>query len=132
MITGTVTDFSTGQPIPGANVFISDPAGNLTSEAAGTTTNSAGNYSLNHRKALKSGATFISASYVGYEVKTWLEPSAGNGTINFRLQPGANNLQGVTVTAAKVKNSKKALVIFGLIAAFTVIWYISKRKAIFA
>jgi hypothetical protein len=56
-LSGRVIDSTTGDPLPGANVMFADASG-------GTSTNRAGNFSLNR---LVSGSYHIIFSYVGYE-----------------------------------------------------------------
>ncbi|MET0300468.1 MAG: TonB-dependent receptor [Flavitalea sp.] len=82
VITGKVTD-DTGQPVQGASVKIKG-------SEAGTTTDSAGNYSLD----VPDGATLV-FSFVGYaeqEIST-----TGKTTIDVSLVPGGKELEQVVV-----------------------------------
>ena len=131
MIKGKVTDITTGGTIPGVNVFISDPEGKITSENKGGTTDAAGNYSFQYYPPLGGGPRFITASAVGYESKTWLIPTGGNGTRNFALQAGT--MLGITeITATAIKKPcciKKAIVILSILAVIILVYRYTRKRS---
>ncbi|GAB3181949.1 DUF5686 and carboxypeptidase-like regulatory domain-containing protein [Telluribacter humicola] len=90
-IKGCVTDASTGEPIPFANVAIK---GSL----SGTITDFEGHYQLNY----KSPADSIAVTYVGYTPRS--KPIALNQveqTIDFQLAPNVFQLQEVKIYAGE-------------------------------
>jgi len=82
-VTGQVTD-QKGQPLPGVNVRVKD-------QAAGTTTDNAGNYSL----TLPEGSTTLIFSFVGFVSQEVAAQSGGK--IDIQLNEQANSLNEVVV-----------------------------------
>ena len=94
-ISGTVTG-QAGQPLPGVTVAIKGTA-------KGTTTNSAGNYSIQ----VPGSESVLQFSFVGYITK---EVVAGSQTvINVTLESSTQELTGVVVTALGIKRQAKSL-----------------------
>jgi hypothetical protein len=91
-----VVDAETNEPLPFVNITFAGTT-------VGTTTDIEGNYSLEAGKA----TIELRASYVGYDEQ--LEPVNIGKTqrINFRLNPTQIELEGVTVTAKKLKYKNK-------------------------
>ena len=89
VVTGTVTDASSGEPIPGANVIV---VGTTT----GTSTDFDGKYSLTVNQA---PPFTIQVSSVGYESMT-KEITQSPETADFALQEG-NQLDEVVVSASR-------------------------------
>lgn len=93
-LSGTVND-ENGQPVVGATV-------RAVGAADGTTTDLNGGFKMN---APQSGKIVV--SYTGYASQ---EVSVdGKTSVQVSLEPGASNLQEVTVTALGIKREKKAL-----------------------
>lgn len=89
-VTGTVTDQSTGEPLPGVNVIIK----NTTKGAA---TNSQGFYKITD---LEAGSYNILVRFLGYKQKSkqvTVNPNE-TATLDFSLLPGSVNLDEVVVT----------------------------------
>jgi TonB-linked SusC/RagA family outer membrane protein len=84
-IKGTVTSADDGMPLPGASVVVKGTT-------SGATTDFDGNYTLSD---VPSNATLV-FSYIGY-LKTE-EPVNGKSTIDFSLQPDAQQLEEVVLT----------------------------------
>lgn len=92
-VKGTVTDDATGQPLPGANVFL---AGTTT----GTATGDDGTYRL---PTLRPGAVTLVVSMLGYEPARRvlrLAPGASR-TVDLRLTPRVLQADGVVVEARR-------------------------------
>lgn len=99
-VSGQVTDGSTGEPLPGANVVIQD----LNKGAA---TDIDGNYTI---KAVKPGTYTIIVSYLGYKQSSQeMELAAGMNTLNVSLEPDFIGFDEIVVTGAGVATSKKKL-----------------------
>lgn len=94
-IQGTVTDETTGESLPGANVLVKGTS-------IGTATNSKGNYTLN----VPSLQDTLIFSYIGYESRT--VPINGRTTINIKLAQQA--LSGQQLVVVGYGTQKKALV----------------------
>ncbi len=88
-LTGVVTDAETGEPLPGANVFI---AGSL----RGTSTSRDGSYRL---EGVPVGAMRLFASMIGYEpqARDMLLRTETARTIDFVLTPSVYELEGIAV-----------------------------------
>ncbi len=89
-IAGTVTDATSGEPLPGANVLVEGTS-------MGTTTNSAGEYAL---EGVSPGTHSVEVSFVGYEtaLREEVEVEAGEAaTVNFQLSPAQEELEEVVV-----------------------------------
>jgi len=120
MITGNVTDSTTGQGLPQANVYYSDGNGNiLANDNLGTATDQNGQYSIERRPG-----KWLTASYTGYGKKT--VKVGAQESISFLLKPGVT-LPGVTITADKPKTwlqkNSQMLVIAMIIALIIYILY---------
>ncbi len=84
-VTGTVTDASTGDPMPGVNVIISGTV-------QGALTGPDGKYSL----AVPDPNAVLVFSFIGYN--TIEQPVAGRTTINVALASATTELEEVIVT----------------------------------
>ena len=93
MLTGTVKDRSTGETLPYANVFITGADGVYKPGAKGTITNINGVYNFDAQ------GTHLTASYTGMQPQTIAIGT--QTTINFQLEPGANLLPEVVITATQ-------------------------------
>lgn len=83
-VTGTVTDATNGEPLPGANVTV-------VGEPIGTATNVDGAYALD----VPSSADTLRFSFIGYEAQA--VPIDGRTTINIALAPDTGSLEEVVV-----------------------------------
>ena len=84
LITGKVTDASTGEPLPGVNIVVKGTS-------IGTLTDSDGKYSLN----FTGGDGVLVFSFIGYTVKE--VPVAGKNVIDLELAPELTGLDEVVV-----------------------------------
>lgn len=91
-IQGKITD-QNGTTIPGANIYVSDAAGNVLNPPIGTQSDTNGMYML----VAPDSAQYITASFVG--MKRQVAKATGN-IQNFELQEG-NPLEVVEITAKK-------------------------------
>lgn len=122
-ISGTVTDSQTGEPLPGATVF-------LVNQSKGTVTNSKGYYSIEVSQA---GILKVKASFLGYEIqskeykieevtrkgvtrrgKSIQEvevrvPAPLAGHVSFELQPVNYQKDEIVVTGTQVATSRSNL-----------------------
>ncbi len=95
-VTGTVTDASTGETLPGVNIRIDDTG-------QGTTTNNEGEYRLE----LPEGAEQLIFTYVGFnELRVDIN---GRSVINVELEPAVELLDDVVVTSFGLEQERKAL-----------------------
>ncbi|MGB0949897.1 MAG: carboxypeptidase-like regulatory domain-containing protein, partial [Marinirhabdus sp.] len=94
-VSGNITD-ENGLPLPGVNVIVKGTS-------TGTQTDFDGNYSVSAR-----AGTSLVYSYVGYRTEERLV-SAGTATVSFAMQPDADTLDEVVVTAQGIKKEAKAL-----------------------
>lgn len=97
-LNGTITDASTGEPIPFANVTIEENGNVVT----GGMTDFDGNYSI---KPIPAGKYSVSASYVGYATLQYTNVQIPAGSItfqNFKLNPSAEILAEVEIREYKV------------------------------
>ena len=95
-VTGTVTDSSSGQPLPGGEVSVMQGANIVVN----TQTNQLGRYTVHN---LSAGTYVLVVRYIGFrpEARTiTLGANAATTTLNFQMVPVAINLQAVEVTAA--------------------------------
>lgn len=97
-ITGIVTDAETGNPIPGASVFLKEYS------TIGTTTDIDGNYILRNVPA---DAEVIVFSFVG--MVTQEVSIQGRSKIDVALEPSIEEMEEVVVTALGITKEKKAL-----------------------
>jgi len=81
-VSGTVTDASSGDPLPGANIVV-------TGTSNGTAANNNGAFSIEN---VNNNAT-LSVSMIGYESET----KSASSTVNFQLTKEALQLSAVTV-----------------------------------
>lgn len=95
VIKGTVV--SANGPVIGASVMVSG-------QTQGTTTDAAGNFSLN----IPSGKTTLAISSVGF-VSKQLVVNANESHVTITLEEGKGALQEVVVTALGIKREKKSL-----------------------
>jgi len=103
-IRGKIIDASTGEPLIGANVFISGTT-------TGTITDFDGNFSLT---GVKPGIVSVTASYVSYETQVFedVEVPEGNVVIlNGNLNLSSQELQEVVVTARKREQTEAAVLV---------------------
>jgi len=93
-IVGTVTDGSTGDPLPGANILVQELQ-------RGAATNVDGKYIISN---IAPGTYTLVASYIGYK-KTQTSITVGNSDVtqDFTLQPDLLGLEEVTVSALGFK-----------------------------
>ncbi|MGB3542978.1 carboxypeptidase-like regulatory domain-containing protein [Rubrivirga sp.] len=88
-VSGTVLDAATGEPLPGASVY-------LTGTTAGDATDSRGDYSF---ETAIQGDVIVTASMVGYSAQERSLRIRDGGTVeaSFRLSPSTVALEDVTV-----------------------------------
>ena len=101
-ITGTVTDSTTGEPLPGVNVAI-------VGTQQGTATNVSGGYTI---AGVEPGTYTLQASFVGYASKTveGVEVSDGEtATVDIAIRPSTVALEDVVVTALGVEQEERSL-----------------------
>lgn len=100
MLTGTVTDEKTGEPLPFANVYINN-------SSIGTTTNEKGAYTLGN---LPIGTLDVAVSYLGYTpIKQTLRfEQPGRKTVLFKMRAGME-LEGVVIYSKKSKKREQRL-----------------------
>lgn len=99
-IKGKVTDASTGEPLPGANVYIQK----LNTGAA---TSVKGTYTIS---SVPPGTYDVTFTYVGYKTyKTSVDVGNETVTLNAQLQPSNVGLNQVFVTAQGVKKTRNQL-----------------------
>lgn len=91
-VSGSVSDFETGDPLPGANIRIEGTT-------QGTATDAEGRYVLT---GVANGTYNLVASFVGYEdVSRVLVVRGGNQTVNFRLIFANASLDALEVFASR-------------------------------
>lgn len=100
-LTGRITDAETGEPLPGANVFI---AGSL----RGTSTGLDGTYALDR---IPVGALRLYVSMIGYEpaFRDMLLRTESVRTFNFELTPSVYELEGIAVEAKEDRGWQRRL-----------------------
>jgi len=96
-ITGTVTNASTGEPIPGVSVVVQGQT------TIGTSTDMDGRYELQ----VPSDAESLVFSFVGME--RLVEPIQDRSVIDVALQPSVEEMEEVVVTAIGISKERKAL-----------------------
>ncbi len=87
-LSGTVTNATTGQPIAGATIYISDIK-------VGAASDDQGKYTLAN---IPGGTYLVEARVVGYSLKTEPVKVEGSVTQNFALTESENELQEIVVT----------------------------------
>ena len=95
-ISGTVTDASTGEALPGVNVTIEKTT-------TGTITDAEGNFTINAPTMNQ----VVVASFIGY--KTGRITYNGQKTLNINLEPDVQALSEVVVTALGIKREAKSI-----------------------
>ena len=90
-ISGTVTDATTGDALPGANVVVEG-----TNMGAAATAD--GSYSINN---VPSGSYTVTASVIGYANGSQSVNVSGNTTVNFALDISALELSALEVLASR-------------------------------
>ncbi|MDX5418450.1 MAG: SusC/RagA family TonB-linked outer membrane protein [Hymenobacteraceae bacterium] len=97
-ISGTVTDFGSGNALPGVSVVV-------VGTTVGTSTNANGSYTLQ----LPTTSGKVQFSFLGYVAQT-IDVNASTGTLNVQLQEKTTSLQEVVVTglATTVKRTNLA------------------------
>ncbi len=96
VLTGRVTDASTGDPMPGVNIVVKGTA-------IGTITDLDGRYTLN----LSDRNSLLAVSFIGYTPQEI--PVAGKMNIDIIMSPGISALEEVVVTALGISREKKSL-----------------------
>jgi hypothetical protein len=86
---GIVKDATTGEPLPGANVYASNQVGTPLNPIQGTSTDKNGEFN----KIIN--ATWITIKFIGFEPLTF--PANNEFTI-YELRPTSYNLPNVTIT----------------------------------
>lgn len=102
IIRGTVSDYTTKEPLIGATVKVN-------STPVGTATDIDGHYALN----LKEGRHTFTVSYIGYADTTFtadILPDGKETILDVTLYPDATALQEVTVTAVARKDTETAMI----------------------
>lgn len=98
-LTGKVTDAQTGEPLPGASIFMADVR-------IGAVTDSAGNYSF---RALPAGHHTLEVSYAGFTTLVTHLDIYANAEKNFTMTPSVTEQEGVTITgvahATSIRNA---------------------------
>ncbi len=89
-ITGKVTDATTGDPVPFANVY-------LLGTQTGATTDFDGLYKI----VTSQLADSLVASYIGYKWRAKKVQELSNQQINFQLQPDVMNLEEIVIVAGE-------------------------------
>ncbi len=87
-ISGNITDSSTGEDMIGATVYVEELK-------TGTAANAYGFYSI----SLPEGKYHLVFSFVGYQISTQIVDLQKDIKLNVRLEPAANELQEVVVSA---------------------------------
>ncbi|RPI43535.1 MAG: TonB-dependent receptor, partial [Bacteroidetes bacterium] len=103
-IRGKIIDATTGEPLIGANVFI-------TGTTRGTITDYDGNYSLT---GVDPGIISVTTSYVSYETQTFDDVAIPSGAVvilNANLSLSTRELQEVVVTARRREETEAAVLI---------------------
>ena len=94
-ITGTVTDASTGEPLPGVNIVIKGTN-------TGAVTDFDGKYTIEAQRG-----DVLVFSFLGYKTKT--KKVGKSDIINVKLKEDGNTLQDVVISAVSVKRVKKSM-----------------------
>ena len=97
-ISGTVTNAESGDPIPGVTIYVQSD------QTVGTTTNMDGNYTLS---GVPDDAEALVFSFVGMETQEIA--IQGRSQLDVQLQPAAQELEQVVVTALGIRREEKRL-----------------------
>ncbi len=88
LLHGNVTDYNTGEMLPGVNIYIPDLQ-------VGTITDSDGNYRLNN---IPTGKQLVQISYVGYETMVVTVAVGSETHLNYSLIHSAREINEVVIT----------------------------------
>ena len=97
ILSGRVTDKSTGEPLPGASIYITD-------DKTGAFANDKGYYVLNNVPA---GHHVVEVSFTGYSTLVQHIELSGNSSVDFALQPVVTENQGVIITGVSGATSMR-------------------------
>ena len=97
-VSGTVTNAESGEPIPGVTIIVKSQ------QTIGTTTDMDGNYTLT---GIPEDAETLVFSFVGMETQE--VAIQGRSQIDVQLQPAAQELEEVVVTALGIRRESKRL-----------------------
>lgn len=97
ILSGTIKDAVTGEPLPGASIYITD-------DKTGTIAGEHGQYKLNN---VPSGHHVVEISFTGYSTLVQHIELTGNSTIDFSLQPVVTENQGVIITGVSGATSMR-------------------------
>ena len=97
ILSGRVTDKITGEPLPGASIYITD-------DKTGAFANDKGYYSFNNVPA---GHHVVEISFTGYSTLVQHIELGSNSTIDFALQPVVTENQGVIITGVSGATSMR-------------------------
>lgn len=133
MIKCTVVDFTTGETLPGADVYFSDATGTPGSATQGGATDTNGVITFSDKTP---ASQYITASFTGYEAQTL---KATTDTLDFYLSPAPTTLPEVEITgqrpAVTVKPTTTTTtskivywVIGGLVASAVALYVYSKKR----
>lgn len=102
VVSGTVTDQKTGEPLIGCNVYIQGTTN-------GVSTDLDGNFSL---KGLPAGSYTLVASYISYNTATIsvTVPKSGEIKADFKLEPVTVAINEVKVVARKRQNTEMSMI----------------------
>lgn len=95
-VQGTVVDAETGESLPGVNVIEANTQ-------RGTVTDSNGEFDLQ----VSSADASLRFSFVGYQTQT--VPVEGRSELTVELQPSAQELEGVVVTALGIERQQRSI-----------------------
>jgi len=99
-VRGKVTEASTGEALPGANIFIQELN-------KGATSNADGLYTINN---VQPGTYTFVISFIGYKKQTQVKTvEAGVQTFNFQLETETMGLGDVVVTAQQIERQEREL-----------------------
>ena len=96
-LSGTITDAESGDPLPGANVFIVETA-------SGAASNIDGNYTITE---IPTGSHLVRVTFIGFKTNEQaFTISSGNNTLDIVLAPDYTGLEEVVVTGIASSTSK--------------------------
>lgn len=99
-IMGTVTDASTGEVLPGANIYLEELMRGAATDVDGT-------YEV---EAVPIGTYAMEVSFIGYKTySTSVTVASGDVTVNIELEPDYMGMEEVYVTAYGVQKTKNEL-----------------------
>lgn len=121
IVTGKIINAQTGESIPGANVFVSDAAGNMLNPPRGVATGYNGIYSID-----VPAETFLTATFVGLQRQT-MQVSGKELNFNLSMASGTS-LPEIETSAKKPFNWKLWLGILALTAGAAFLVYDISNK----